>query len=170
MNVAITGHTSGLGLAFFNYFKDKDYRVIGFSRSNGFDISKKDHRSRILEELDHVDIFVNNAYCTADNSQLELLKSAFDLWKGTGKLIINVSSRYTSGLNSYCLAKKEQDIFCQSNEYKLPRILNLKPGLIDTPRVKYETGKKMTTDEVISLTDKIINLNVHSITFGHTNK
>ena len=38
MKIAITGHTKGIGKACFDLF-NTDNNCIGFSRSNGFDIS-----------------------------------------------------------------------------------------------------------------------------------
>ena len=38
MKYAITGHTEGVGL---RVFKRLDPNIIGFSRSNGYDINKK---------------------------------------------------------------------------------------------------------------------------------
>lgn len=59
MKIAITGHTSGLGLAFYNYFSKK-YEVIGLSRSNGYDIAKD--QNKIVSALSDCDLFFNNAY------------------------------------------------------------------------------------------------------------
>ena len=41
MNIGITGHTKGLGHAFFKLFKSQGHEVVGFSRSNGHDIVEK---------------------------------------------------------------------------------------------------------------------------------
>jgi nucleoside-diphosphate-sugar epimerase len=49
MKIAITGHTQGLGQAFFNHFQS--HTVIGFSRSNGYNIASPADRNKILEEL-----------------------------------------------------------------------------------------------------------------------
>jgi dTDP-4-dehydrorhamnose reductase len=40
MKIAITGHTSGLGLSIYNHFKQKsDCIVMGISRATGFDLT-----------------------------------------------------------------------------------------------------------------------------------
>ena len=60
MKVAITGHTKGIGRAIADlYYTDE---VVGFSRSNGYDISVEESISRIITESLECDIFVNNAY------------------------------------------------------------------------------------------------------------
>ena len=165
MKLAITGHTSGLGLAIYNHFKN-DYQVFGFSKSNGFNIKDPNSRKKILDISQDFDIFVNNAYNNFDNSQLLLLEEIFELWKGKNRIIVNISSRYTTDMNLYCTTKKEQDIFCEKNLYNLPKIINLKPGLIDTPRVQGQKGKKLSTDQVLSTLDFALNNNISSVTFG----
>jgi hypothetical protein len=169
MKIVITGHTQGLGLAFYSYFKD--HEVIGFSRSNGYNIADPLSRSKILDELKTSDIFINNAYNNYDDSQLQLLKDAYHLWEGTNKTIVNISSRYTSGPEKYCKDKEQQDIFCKSKEFTLPYIINLKPGLIDTVRVKNVKGKRLSVEEVVKMLEFVLNSNykIHSITFGYTN-
>jgi nucleoside-diphosphate-sugar epimerase len=169
MKIAITGHTQGLGLAFCNYFKD--HEVIGFSRSGGYDIVDPTVRNKILQELQGADIFINNAYNDFDDSQLQLLISAYNLWQGTNKVIVNISSRYTTGPEKYCKDKAQQDIFCKSKEFTLPYIINLKPGLIDTTRVKHIPGKRLSVDEVVAVLEFALNSScrMHTITFGHIN-
>jgi hypothetical protein len=169
MKIVITGHTQGLGLAFYNHFQSET--VVGFSRRNGYNISDPNARSKILNELEDSDIFINNAYNNFDDSQLILLKDAYNLWEGKNKTIVNVSSRYTNGQEKYCKDKEQQDLFCKSKEFALPYIINLKPGLIGTNRVKNIPGKRMSVEEVVSVLDFALNSNfkVHSITFGNIN-
>lgn len=60
MKVAITGHTSGLGLEIYNFLKNKNYDVIGFSRSNNF-LLPNDFEN-IIEISKKCDLFFNNAH------------------------------------------------------------------------------------------------------------
>jgi NADP-dependent 3-hydroxy acid dehydrogenase YdfG len=89
-NVAITGHTRGIGKGLYDYFTAKGCRVKGFSSTNGFDISKKENIDRIIELTAECDLFINNAHC--DNYQVEIAK----LWQQqhwhSNHFIINVSS------------------------------------------------------------------------------
>jgi len=78
--IAITGHTWGIGRAIFSYFrKDPTNIVIGFSRSNGFDISDSSKRQEIIKQSIDCDIFVNNANVEDDDSQLYMLEEMFNL-------------------------------------------------------------------------------------------
>jgi len=61
-NVAITGHTRGIGKGLFDHFTKLGCRVKGFSLDNGFDISKKENIDRIIELTRDCDLFFNNAY------------------------------------------------------------------------------------------------------------
>jgi NADP-dependent 3-hydroxy acid dehydrogenase YdfG len=167
--VIVTGHSKGIGKAISNYFEQQGYVVSGFSRSTGYDISDETHRQKILAELADADIFVNNAYKNFDSSQLELLKSAFNLWQGSPKLIINISSRAGGAMNSpYAATKLEQDKFCSQHSFHLPRIINLKPGLVDTTRVSKIPGNRLTTDQLVEILDFILKnpIKIQSMTFG----
>lgn len=60
MRVIITGHTGGLGLAFFNYFTERGDEVIGASRSNGY--TMPDKFDQVLDLTHGADLFVNNLH------------------------------------------------------------------------------------------------------------
>ena len=166
MKVAITGHTKGLGQAFFKHFQS--HTVIGFSRSNGYNIANPADRNKILDEIKDVDLFINNAYNNFDDSQLQLLINVYNIWQGTDKIIINISSRYTNGTEKYCKDKEQQDLFCRSKEFTLPYVINLKPGLTDTDRVKHIKGNRLSVNDVVNILDFVLNNNfkIHSMTFG----
>lgn len=169
MKVIITGHTSGLGKAIAEYFISKGSEVVGFSKSTGYDITNPLHRQQIIEASIDADVFVNNAYNNFDNSQLELLKGIFSLWGGSNKTIVNLSSRVAGVMNTgYGNTKSNLDKFCEANTFKLPKIINLKPGLVDTPRTTHIQGPRLTVKEFISILDFTLNtpLYVQSITFG----
>lgn len=89
-NIAITGHTSGLGKGLYEHFISKGCKVKGFSLNNGFDISKKENIDRIIELTANCDLFFNNAY--SGYAQVELMK----LWQqqhwSDNHFIINTSS------------------------------------------------------------------------------
>ena len=167
MKIIVTGHKRGIGRSIFQYFDKPFNEVIGFSLSDGYDISNISNRIDIINECIDADIFVNNAY-NNDDSQLMLLQEIFKLWKGLDKVIINISSRHTNSNGQYSRNKKKIDEYCEKNVYNLPKIINLKPGLVDTDRVKNIKNIKMTTQDVIDILDFCLKskVKVHSISFG----
>lgn len=89
-NVAVTGHSSGIGKGIHDYFITKDINVKGFDRIGGFDISTKENQDLIVGLTKDCDLFVNNAY--SGYAQVELMK----LWQQqhwhSEHFIINISS------------------------------------------------------------------------------
>jgi|TARA_B100002019_G_scaffold292127_1_gene314305 hypothetical protein len=88
MQYSITGHTQGIGKCLFDRLSPN---AVGFSKSTGYDVTKRDDIFRILDESEQCDVFVNNAY--EDFSQSNMLLEAFYRWKDTNKIIINVGSQ-----------------------------------------------------------------------------
>ena len=167
MKIGITGHTSGIGAQLSNHFLSKGDEVIGFSRTNGYDIDLYDDRKKIVEECADCDVFINNAYSNFNNSQLLMLCEIFTMWRGKSNIIINISSRYTTDPNHpYCTTKADQDAFCLSNIFNLPRIINIKPGLIDTPRVKNINNPKLELSSIIEIIEFSLHNNVQYIIYG----
>ena len=87
MRIAITGHTAGIGRRFMERFPD----TIGFSRTNGYDITNHLDRQRIVDESGDCGVFINNA--AAGYGQTELLLELFKRWRDQDKIIVNVGSR-----------------------------------------------------------------------------
>jgi NAD(P)-dependent dehydrogenase (short-subunit alcohol dehydrogenase family) len=170
MKIAVTGHTSGIGKSIYDYFLEQNNDVIGFSRSNGYNISNKEDRTNICNLSENFDIFVNNAYNNFDNSQELMLADRLESWKDTEKIIINLSSRWTTGNHKYCHDKMSIDNICNEHLFSKIYLINLKPGLIDTPRVSAEKGAKLKTKSVVDIIDFILlnknEFKIHSITFG----
>ena len=104
MNIALTGHSKGLGKALFEFLSQK-HEVTGFSRSNGYDIKSPFDRKKIIKESKDCDIFINlvHNYYHQTDLLLELHKS----WKGLQKYIINIGTSAVDdenfGLNDYQL-------------------------------------------------------------------
>jgi len=89
MKYAITGHTEGVGL---RAFKRLSPDILGFSRSNGYDINKKADRQKIVEQSYDCDVFINNA--TDNFAQSYMLIDILNAWTDMPeKRIINVGSR-----------------------------------------------------------------------------
>lgn len=89
MKIAITGHTAGIGKRAYERLTPD---IIGFSRSNGYDINNPIDRHRIIAESQNCDVFINNA--AAGYGQTELFIELFKAWRDNPhKTIINVGSR-----------------------------------------------------------------------------
>jgi len=57
MKIAITGHTKGIGKAIYEHFQPN---IIGFSRSNNYDITK--NMESIFRESTDTEVFISNAH------------------------------------------------------------------------------------------------------------
>lgn len=159
MKIALTGHTSGIGKAIYNRYNPN---VIGFSRANGYDISNADHRKQIRDISKDCDIFINNAY--SDFAQVDMLYLMYEAWANTNKLIINISSNSGDGIKNkahlYAVAKTALDKSSEqlSRLNNACKIVNLRPGYVDTPRVANVTNMpKMSTNSILYCIDFIIN-------------
>jgi nucleoside-diphosphate-sugar epimerase len=151
MKIAITGHTQGIGQALATVFQQYGHDIIGFSRSNGFDISNADSRRAIIDQSQDADIFVNNAY--HPTGQTSLLKESITAWGHTDKLIVNMSSKCTMFPTEdsnplvqeyqevYKAAKLEQEaIINDLLPHRNPKLLNVIPGVVDAgPSKIYST-------------------------------
>ena len=153
MKVAITGHTKGIGKAIAGlYYTDE---VLGFSRSNGFDISDPETVSKIIAESAICDVFINNAY--HDFAQCTLLDGMFELWKNDStKTIVNIISRAKYGLGKakfYGQTKIELYAKAKSMMFsdKRCRIININPGYVETDMTSNVHGEyNMLTPEQLA--------------------
>jgi hypothetical protein len=132
MKIGITGHSEFLGKGLFNLLK-KNHDVLGFSRSNGYDL--KNHKS-ILSEVVDLDIFINNTY--HPTYQQIIFEELFDLWKYQNKTIFNVltSAIFNDGSfddyreNKLKLQQSSLNLI-NSNLDKKVRVVNLYPNTLE---------------------------------------
>ena len=157
MKIAITGHSRGIGKACFDLFS-AEHECVGFSRSNGFDISKD--ITNIIDQSLECDVFINNAYF--EFKQVEIFNTLFDKWKNKlNKTIININSRskYGVGKNQFYASTKKELANKSYNAMfsdKSCRIININPGYVDTgfidPAFKQQLGDKfLSIDELSSI-------------------
>jgi NADP-dependent 3-hydroxy acid dehydrogenase YdfG len=184
-NIAITGHTSGIGKGLFDYFTAMGCTVKGFSKDTGFDISNKLNQDLIITQTKDCDLFINNAYHYY--AQVELMK----LWQQqhwhNKHFIINTSSMAAEpladipnnfpwltsyGEEKYAINKTSWDINHSSSACKSIVIM---PGVCQTNFYNpYDTadhnGKELyeniiKTNSIITVTDlvKTVDLVLQSI-------
>lgn len=160
MKVAITGHSKGLGKALKNCFESNGHTVMGFSRSNGYDISNCNDRSNIVTESAECDVFINNAWFP-DVQQL-MLSEVCDAFENTNKVIINISSMFVyidedviQGNTDFCQYRKDKIAGHQMTMKTImspnPNIMNVVAGLIDTELAANLAGNKMDAKDVAEL-------------------
>lgn len=158
MKFALTGHTKGIGKGLYDKLIKDGHTVSGFSRSNGYDISKK--YLDILKESKDCDCFVNNAYC--GDSQKTLFDLIYEMWKkDSTKTIINIlsKSRYTefNGINSkYSNDKKNlyKDAMSRIfDDARKCRIINISLGMADTNFnfSDSDTNNKLNVEECVNI-------------------
>lgn len=157
--IGITGHTKGLGKAIFETISGD---FIGFSRSNGYDITDPKSREEIVKQSIDCDVFINNAY--DQFGQVNLLYDLHMAWKNTDKLIINVSSNSSDGIKKfehiYAVQKSALDKAAEqlANIPGSCRITNLKPGYIDTKSVEHvKDHPKISIESMVDLVEFLIN-------------
>jgi len=140
MKIAVTGHTKGIGKACVTRLS-KQHEIIGFSRSNGYDISEFNGIAKIRNECRECDVFINNAY--SGRAQERLFNLFWEDWKNYTRTIININSVvkypqvYPKTFDpSYkkekeLLEKASGDVVWSTEGIKC-RILNINPGLVKT--------------------------------------
>ena len=156
MKVAITGHTRGLGAELLRCFDMRGHSVVGFSRENGFDISKEADRINIVEQVSECDVFINNAY--SGFAQVDLLNRVFAMWcKKSYKYIINIGSdssyhqKYRQ--HPYAVHKIALDEQCRQLQPlgRWPAIMNVRPGTFESDMGNRVEGKKMNVQSAASV-------------------
>jgi NADP-dependent 3-hydroxy acid dehydrogenase YdfG len=155
MKIAITGHTHGIGKAIFDLLS-KSHDVVGYSITNGYDISDGSVCNLIVEECKEVDVFINNAYHPI--GQVDLLKKFVSCWDHQDKIIINLGSKCCHGpkytkwyMVEYWSAKKElQKIISDRFFITNPKICNVNLGYVDTEMTSHLTTTNKLSPIVVA--------------------
>lgn len=154
MKLAITGHSKGIGRAIADLYPN----AVGFSRSNGYDISKPEDVKLIIETtVAECDVFINNAY--HDFAQCDLLEGIFQHWKeDPDKTIVNIISRARYGLGKnkfYGQTKMELYNKAKSMMFggKQCRIININPGYVKTDMASHvpDSVTMLTPEQLASM-------------------
>lgn len=136
MKIAITGHTSGIGQALYNHCIQQGHDCVGLSRSTGNNIAEVHD---ILQLVNNVDVFVNNAY--HQMYQVDLFNNWYAEHQHHAKTIVNVGSlvQYSGAGHGfpplYVACKKELDKVtrkAKADTDRVCRIINFVPGAVDT--------------------------------------
>lgn len=158
MKVAITGHTSGIGYSLFNIFPS----AIGFSRKAGYDLHSRVIREKMYNEIADCDIFINNA--DLGWNQTVLLYELWEKWKDKDRIIVNIgsdSADYNQPFaRPYNIQKRALEDAClQLQHAQQPcKVVLVKLGYVDTPRVKHITATKMDPGELAPYIKELVEL------------
>mgnify|MGYP001169423071 CR=1 FL=1 len=157
MKIAITGHSKGIGQACYDIL-EKDHDVLGFSRSNGYDISKTRLIDDIVNQSIDCDVFINNAYSSI--AQVDILNRLWHYWRrDKSKTIVNISSlsKYPglsgnqSGYSAHKAALSHQAFTLMFKTDRKCRMINVNPGYVDTTMISkipgIENKNKITAEE-----------------------
>ena len=159
--ICIIGHTQGIGKAIVELFEQKQFEVIGLSRSNGYDLIK--NQQNIMDKIDQCEYIVINAY--AGNSQLRLLQKIYKKYQNQNKKVAVITS--TSGTSvgidnthntptykEYCRLKKELIEYIEDIQQELVMkplsVFDICPDTVDTEMSAglWEEWPKLKTNEV----------------------
>ena len=115
MKYAITGHSSNIGKTIYDRLTGQDFECLGFSRSNGYDISNPEDRRKIIAQSADYNVFINDVLSIF--SQSELLMEYFLNNRTLPKVIINVGSVIAE--DSMNLSYGDDDYFYINMMYKV---------------------------------------------------
>jgi hypothetical protein len=158
MKVAITGHTKRIGKAIYDAFPNS----IGLSKSQGFDITDKNSRTKIVHAINDCDVFINNAH--EGFGQVELLNDVFTAWKDYSKLIINIGvdtvpySNWQVVHQQYPVEKValHSQVELLHNQQRKCKITTLGLGYVDTEFNKDYDGAKLSYKDIVETIKWII--------------
>lgn len=159
MKIAITGHSSGIGKAIHDGFVKQGHEIVGYDLSTTHNVSTEHNVRMLAQDAVDCDMIVINAYCGF--LQTTLLYEMFALWKNQDKTIVVISSRADSSAgqypNEYVIHKASLDLAVnqlRNIPVSGPKIINLRPGWVDTPMVKHVLSvAKMDTNDVFDVLD-----------------
>ena len=163
--IAVIGHTRGIGKATYDLYRKKKYKVVGMSKSNGFDIIHD--QDKILEQIQDCGLVVLNAH--ADRGQLNLLKKIYGRHAFDKMKVAVITS--TSGIEEepdynqfkiwdkfeyvqYCEIKKELIGYISELQDELLSkplsVYDVCPDVVDTDMIKgmWEGLPKLTVEEI----------------------
>lgn len=164
MKIGMTGHTRGVGKVIFETLSE-NYNVIGFSRTNGYDVNQPEI---ILNEIKECDIFINNAY--NKDAQLNLFKLLFDKWKSSDKVIINTLN-FSTIIDSNLKKDYENDYFTYKSQFlselnkiygqydtKKCKVMNIFPATLEGHESYPESKNKVEYKDVANIVNWLITL------------
>lgn len=150
----VVGHTSGIGAGISDALLADGWSVHGMSRATGDDIATEGGKTRVLDACAKADLLVNNAH--AGTAQVDLLYALATLWGDDPmKSVLCVGSRapdwHHHTPNAYATEKASLDFAVRQLQLSMRwRLMIVRPGYVDTPRVARVTGvQKLDVTRVV---------------------
>ena len=171
MKIAVTGHTSGIGLAIYNHFLDKGHVVLGFSKTNGYDLLDDTRRTQMYDQLvqEDCDCLINNAYPYTQSwgtngfLQCAILNDMWMRWRGNStKIIITVGSlgadHDKNHFHPYAIHKRAIDDTARQLRManSSPQVTVVKPGYVNTRIVQKIVDKKCQPQQIAEIIEQIL--------------
>lgn len=156
MKIAITGHSKGIGSEFKTYYESQGHTVIGFSRSNGYDLRDWSVLHKMLDQIKDCDMLISCA--KPDFVQTTLLYEIWKLWLGQSKTILNISSVLATMpctpssmdsdpmLDFYRTSKVSLEEAANQLSVKsaLPHIVTVRPGHLYNSPISIDEQQRLT--------------------------
>jgi len=137
--IAVIGHTRGIGKAIADLYRNRNYQVVGLSRTNGYDLIN--NQEEIMEKIQDCGLVVLNAH--AGRGQLNLLKRIYGRHSFDNMKVAVITS--TSGtdegqdFNAFELWNKFEYVqYCESKKELMEYIVELQDELISKPLSVYD--------------------------------
>lgn len=141
MQIAITGHTAGIGQAFAQYLTARGHHIQGLSKRQGNNIR---NTPKIVDQILSCDMWINNAQ--AGYAQSELLHKVVAVWgDDPTKMIWNISTMMAQdseipeilgldplSLLEYRNQKRALDDAFHSLKHRPVRMCLIRPGAVAT--------------------------------------
>jgi len=140
--VVITGHSVGLGKAFFEAFTAEGYEVIGYDITEGRDLTDAKVWFNLYDECRDAEVFINNAFLGQNLSLIAVYRQWLDS-DNHNRTIINIGSMVTTSVNNvseltgpymifkdYYQEKKLSESICRTLNVGSqfgPYVMNVKP-------------------------------------------
>ena len=183
MEIAITGHTAGIGKAFAEQLSLRGHTIVGISRRKGENIRRIAHTASLIESCD---MFINNAQTRY--AQTELLYEIWSRWQGQQKYIWNISTMMTEqpvnskpdGQDDITMSQyRNQKLALEEASRQLrfknnyPQISIIRPGGVATQE-EFDNSNKANVDiwvkSIIDIFSHNDNILISEISVGHTKK
>lgn len=157
MKIAITGHSKGIGAEFKSYYESQGHTILGFSRSNGYDLRNWDLMHKMLAEISDCDMLISCA--KPDFVQTTLLYEVWKKWQGQPKTIINISSmlvvtpctpasmNHDPMLDLYRTSKVSLEEATRQLSFKseLPYITTIRPGHLYSSTISITEQQRLSS-------------------------